>query len=142
MSEIERILTDYLNNHDTKELAITFESYMESIGARKQDRRKKDNSNTYLIDGDSTNWNRVECYYHKDNDLKFGNEEFEIVMRKRAGYYLLIQSKGERPFETDGRRTLQYDEELMKEIVKKFSGFFAMLCNNDNPELLKGGSHE
>ena len=48
--------------YETKQLANVFEQYMKSIGVKKYDSRRKDNSNTYLIDGKSTNWDRVQCY--------------------------------------------------------------------------------
>ena len=102
---------------------------MQSIGARKVDGRRKDNSNTYIIDGDDTNWNRVSCYYYKENNLTYGQESFEIVMRKRSGYYLLIEQQDTRPFETDGKHILHYDEKLMKQLINEYSGFFELLEN-------------
>ena len=62
MSSIEEILEKYYRTKDTKDLAALFERYMAEIGAMKLDRRRKDTSNTYQIDGNSTNWNRVSCY--------------------------------------------------------------------------------
>lgn len=59
MSNIEEILENYYKSKDTKDLALLFERYMAEIGARKLDRRRKDTSNTYQIDGNITNWNRV-----------------------------------------------------------------------------------
>lgn len=58
MSSIEEILEKYYRTKDTKDLAALFKRYMAEIGAKKLDHRRNDTSNTYRIDGDSTNWIR------------------------------------------------------------------------------------
>jgi hypothetical protein len=115
-----------LKNYETKEIGAIFETYMKSIGARKWDRRRNDNSNTYSIDGDCTNWNRVECYYYK-NEPHYSDEDLEIVLRKRAGYYLIIAKKGERAFEAGYEGIIHYDEELLKEIISENKPLFEKL---------------
>lgn len=135
MSSIEEILEKYYRSKDTKDLAALFERYMEEIGAKKLDRRRNDTSNTYRIDGDSTNWNRVECYYYRNSGdcQKYGRFEFCITLRKRAGDYLLIEVGNpncdiQRPYEISYGKVIRYDEELMKELIKKHSKLFAMMC--------------
>lgn len=135
MSSIEEILEKYYRSKDTKDLAALFERYMEEIGAKKLDRRRNDTSNTYRIDGDSTNWNRVECYYYRNSGdcQKYGRFEFCITLRKRVGDYLLIEVGNpncdiQRPYEISYGKVIRYDEELMKELIKKHSKLFAMMC--------------
>ena len=136
MSPIEEILKQYYENHDTKDLALLFENYMREIGATKLDRRKKDTSNTYQIDGDSTNWNRVECYHYKNSgDWKiYGKSDLCIVFRKRAGSYLLIEVGSpngniERPYEISYGKVIKYDKDLLAELIKRHPKLFAMMCD-------------
>ena len=114
---------------------MLFELYMKEIGAAKLDLRKKNTANTYMIDGNSTNWNRVECYYYRNNGdhEKYGMFEFCITFRKRAGDYLLIemgnnQCKIERPFEISYGEIISYNEELMTELIKKHPKLFSLMC--------------
>ena len=111
--------------YETKQLANVFEQYMKSIGVKKYDSRRKDNSNTYLIDGKSTNWNRVQCYYHKDSQ-KYGEEDLLIALRKRAGNYLIIGRQSNRAFEIDYSGIKHYDEVLLNEIIKEHKPSFEM----------------
>lgn len=111
--------------YETKQLANVFEQYMKSIGVKKYDSRRKDNSNTYLIDGKSTNWNRVQCYYHK-NSQKYGEEDLLIALRKRAGNYLIIGRQSNRAFEIDYSGIKHYDEALLNEIIKEHKPLFEM----------------
>lgn len=118
-----------LESYETKQLAEIFKNYMESIGVKKLDRRRKDNTNTYSVHGDCTNWNRVECYYHKDS-LGYTEEDLDITLRKEAGYYLIIGRKGQRAFERSYNSIVHYDEKLLSEIVKDHKPLFDMLVNN------------
>ena len=112
--------------YETKQLANVFEQYMKSIGVKKYDSRRKDNSNTYLIDGKSTNWDRVQCYYHKDSQ-KYGEEDLLIALRKRAGNYLIIGRQSNRSaFEIDYSDIKHYDEVLLNEIIKEHKPLFEM----------------
>lgn len=134
MSPIEEILKKYYEIHDTKDLALLFENYMKEIGAKKLDRRKKDTSNTYQIDGNSTNWNRVECYYYKNSEdyKKYGKFDFCITLRKRSGSYLLIEvgSPNEdikRSYEISYGKVINYDKDLLKDLIKRHPKLFAMM---------------
>ena len=107
---------------------------MSGIGARNLDCRQKDTSNTYSIDGDSTNWNRVQCYYYRNNgDWKeYGKFEFKIAFRKKAGDYLLIEvgsSNGDiaRPYEISYGDVIHYNEELLTKLVEQHPKLFEML---------------
>jgi hypothetical protein len=120
-----------LDFYETKQLAEVFKSYMESIEIKKLDRRRKDNSNAYTIHGDCTNWNRVECYYHKDS-RDYGMEDLDITLRKRAGYYLIIGRKGERAFERSYDSIVHYDEQLLNEIIKDHKQLFDKLIEKIN----------
>jgi len=117
-----------LDVYDTKQLAEVFKRYMESIEINKLDRRRKDNSNTYNIHGDCTNWNRVECYYHKDS-RDYGMEDLDITLRKRAGYYFIIGRKGQRAFERSYNYIVHYDEKLLNEIIKDHKSLFDELIS-------------
>lgn len=135
MSSIEEILEKYYRTRDTGDLAVLFKGYMGEIGARKLDRRRKDTSNTYMIDGDSTNWNRVECYYYRNSGdyQKYGMFEFCITLRKRAGNYLLIEvgspnCRIERPYEISYGNVVSYNKEILTELVKQHPKLFAMMC--------------
>lgn len=94
--KIVRVFTDFLNQKSTHDLADIFKHYMQELHAKPvkpYEKHTKNTDNTYLIDGKSTDWNRVECYYYRhDKDCeKYGNFEFDITMRKEYGKYLLIQ---------------------------------------------------
>jgi hypothetical protein len=110
----------------TKQLAKAFEEYMKSLNIKKWRSNRKDNSNTYLIDGESTHWNRVQCYYYKDTQ-SFGAEDLKVVLRKEAGNYLIIAKKGNRAFEIDHRGIRHYDEILLNEIIEEHKPLFDLL---------------
>lgn len=117
-------LIKILEQCETKEIAKVFENYMQSIEVNKLDRRRKNNLNTYCICGKCTNWNRVECYYYKDS-VEFSNENLEIVLRKRSGYYFIIARNGTRAFECSwDNKILAYDESLLNEIVEEHKVLF------------------
>lgn len=119
-------LTTLWKMGETKGVAHIFEEYMKVQGVRKIDGRRRDNSNTYMIDGKSTSWNRVECYYHKDSE-EFAEEDLLIVLRKRAGSYLIIARKGVRAFEVDYGGIKHYDEKLLKDIMEDHKALFDAL---------------
>jgi hypothetical protein len=120
---------------ETKQLAKMFEEYMESFSVKKWDSRKKDHINTYFIDGKSTNWNRVQCYYHKDSE-RFGQENLLIVLRKRAGSYLIVERNGKRAFEVDYQGVIEFDEKLLSEIIEEhkplFDALIGIVCMTDD----------
>jgi len=76
-----------------------------------------------FTDGKSTNWNRVQCYYHKDSQ-KYGEEDLLIALRKRAGNYLIIGRQSNRAFEIDYSGIKHYDEVLLNEIIKEHKPLF------------------
>jgi hypothetical protein len=119
-------LTAVWHKCKTKQLAAIFESYMESIGIRKYDERRKDNTNTYMVDGKSTGWNRVQCYYNKDS-TRYCTEDLLLVLRKEAGNYFIIQRKGDRAFEVDYSGVRHHDEALLAEIMKDHKPLFDTL---------------
>lgn len=116
-------LTKVWEQMETKQLAKIFEEYMQSMGIRKYDRRRKNNVNTYIIDGKTTNWNKVEIYYQKES-LKFGEENLSITLRKRSGNYFIIQKKSIRAFEVDYSGVRHYDECLLNEIYNEHKQLF------------------
>lgn len=116
-------LFEILEVCETKELAQIFKNYMESIGVKKLDKRKKDRTNTYSIHGDCTNWNRVSCYHHKET-TEYSEENLDITLRKRAGYYFIIGKKGKRAFERSYGSLVHYDEELFNEIIEEHKPLF------------------
>jgi hypothetical protein len=119
-------LTEVWKMCETKQLANVFEQYMKSIGVRKYVGRRKDNSNTYMIDAKSTNWNRVQCYYFKDS-IKYEDREFLIVLRKEAGNYLIVEKKSKRAFEVDYSGIKHYNEKLLTEIIEEYKPLFDSL---------------
>lgn len=121
-------LTEVWKSCETKQLAKIFVEYMRSIGVRKHDGRRKSNYNTYMIDGDSTGWNRVQCYYHKDSE-KYAEEDLLIVLRKKSGNYMIVEKKGKRAFEIDYSGLRHYDETLLNEIIEEHKPFFEALFN-------------
>lgn len=136
MSNIEEILENYYKTKDTKDLALLFERYMAEIGAKKIDRRRKDTSNTYQIDGNSTNWNRVSCYYYRNSGdhQQYRKYEFCVVFRKRGGDYLLIEmgnpdSDIARPYEISCGKVIHYNKELLTDLIKQHPKLFAMMCD-------------
>lgn len=143
--EIKDKLYKLLDILETKQLAKIFKDGMEAKGIRKLDRRRKDNSKVYMIDGDTTNWNRVECYYRTDNK-DWNNSDLEITLRKRAGYYLILEYKGERVFERSWNDIVYYNEEGVNELVGTYKKFFDELFNlveqRDSLEFLEHLKHE
>ena len=129
MEQTITALCGFYRKRETVELAWIFEKYMKDIGAKKLDKRRKDCSHTYLIDGKSTNWNRVECYYHKENDSRYGKENLSITLRKRSGSYFLIERKLRRAFEISEDEVICLDKELLNEIVEEHKALFEMLCH-------------
>ena len=119
-------LTKVWSSCETKQLAKIFEDYMKSIGVRKHDQRRKNNVNTYMIDGNSTGWNRIQCYYHKESE-KYAEEDLLLVLRKRAGDYFIVGRKGERAFEVDYGGVKHFDESLLKEIMEEHKPLFNTL---------------
>jgi hypothetical protein len=119
-------MTEVWKKGKTKEFAKIFENYMKSTGVRKVDSRRRDKVNTYMIDGKSTGWNRVQCYYHKDS-TKYCEENLLLVLRKEAGDYFIIQRKENRAFEMDYSGLRHYDEDLLKEIIQEHKPLFDAL---------------
>ena len=110
-----------LSTHD---IAMLFKAYVESKGYRKIDNRRKDNNKVYIIDGDSTNWNRVECYIW-DNGFKWGEQVFGIVLRKKSGDYLIVSHKDfKRAFEISFGDIINYDEVLLAQAYSEHKEFF------------------
>ena len=116
-------LTALWKRCETKELAKIFEAYMKNIGVKKYSEKNSDAINTYLADGKSTGWNRVSCYYKKDN-ANYGEEDLAITLRKRSGDYLIIERKLERAFEVDYSGIRHYDEKLLNEIISDHKPLF------------------
>jgi len=120
-------LIQVLKKCETKELGNLFKTHMQTKGIRKLDRRRKDNSISYLIDGESTGWNRVQCYYHNGSEL-YSEEDLLIVLRKRSGFYLIVERRGVRAFEYD-YSLRHYDEKLLNEIYNDHKELFDNLFN-------------
>jgi hypothetical protein len=81
-----------------------------------------------MIDGKSTGWNRVQCYYHKDSH-KYCEENLLLVLRKEAGDYFIIQRKEDRALEVDYSGLRHYDEKLLKEIMEEHKPLFDNLLS-------------
>lgn len=143
--EIKDKLYKLLDVLETKQLAEIFKNGMESKCIRKLDRRRKDNSEVYMIYGKTTNWNRVECYYRTDNK-EWNNSELAITLRKRAGYYFILEYKGERVFERSWDNLVYYNEEGVKEVVEKykklFDELFGLVFKKDGLDFLEHLKHE
>lgn len=111
----------------TRKLAKIFSNYMNNIGIRKYDVRRKDNTNSYYFSGKYDNWNRVFCNYIKEDIFK---PELEIILRKEVGYYLIIKKKNKIAVEVcwssvDDKVILnEYNEKLFKEILEEYKGLF------------------
>lgn len=119
-------LTNLWKTCETKQLAKIFKKYMDGLGVQKWDSGKKDNRNSYYAEGKSTDWNRVTCVYYKDCQ-NYANENLSIVLRKRAGSYLIVAKHGTRVFEIDHSGILHYDENLLKEIIEEHKSLFDIL---------------
>lgn len=128
-TKITNELKRYYKELETKQLADTFIKYMQELGIRKCDMRKKDNFNTYWVDGKNESWNRTMCHYYRDTEV-FANDDIGIILRKRSGHYLIIQRKGKRAFEIDHRGIIAYDGDLLKEIIKDHGRLFEMLSES------------
>ena len=122
-------LTELWKTCETKQLAKIFKEYMEGMGLKKWDGRKKDNLDTYYVDGKDTNWNRVTCYCYRDT-ASYANHNLEIVLRKRGGSYLIVGKQGVRAFEVDYRGVLHYEIKLLEEILEEHRPLFDELWGN------------
>jgi hypothetical protein len=116
---------------ETKQLGKVFKYYMESMGVKKWDSKRKDNLNTYLIDGKSTGWNRAQCYFYKDS-ANYAENNLGIILRKKSGSYLIIEKQGRRAFEVDYHGVLHYDKKLLDEIIEEHAILFSALLAIDN----------
>lgn len=132
--DFEEILTGYYRKKGTRSVAKLFERYMAEIGAKRLDRRRKDTSNTYMIDGGSTNWRRVECYYYRNSGdfQKYGCFDIKLALRKRGGSYFLIEAGSpdrtiRRSYEISSGRVIRCDKELLEEIVGRHFRLFEMM---------------
>lgn len=110
----------------TKRMAKIFKSYMQEIGAVEIDTRKNVNDNTYLINGRTWNWHKVSCRYYKEF-TNYAAVDFEIVLRKEMGSYLLIRSEDVRVFEIDHHGLLVYNETLLTELIGNHRPLFDAL---------------
>lgn len=129
MDSVKNELTRYYEELETKQLADIFIKYMQELGIKKHDGRRKDNFNTYWVDGKSEKWDRTMCHYYKDTQV-FAEDDIGIILREKAGHYLIIQRKKQRAFEIDYRGIVTYDEELLKEIIKDHGRLFEMLSES------------
>ena len=100
----------------------------------KSDMRRNDNFNTYWVDGKSERWHRTMCHYYKNTKV-FANDDIGIILRKRGGHYLIVQRNGKRAFEMDYRGIIEYDEELLKEIINDHTKLFMMLSESMRREV-------
>ncbi|WP_243109557.1 zinc ribbon domain-containing protein [Clostridium perfringens] len=123
---IKERLINFWKNTETKKLASIFEQYMNNMGVRKLNRRRKNNKNTYLIDGKSTGWNRVSCYYYKNSE-KYSEEELSMTLRKKSGNYFIVEKHGIRCFEIDYSDIRHYDENLLNEVIEENKDLFKMM---------------
>lgn len=115
----------------TKQLAKIFADYMKNIGVKPYNFKMGSACNTYLTDGRSTSWNRVQCYYNKESS-RFGGENLLLVLRKEAGNYLIVERKGIRAFEVDYSGVKHYDEKLLNEIIEDHKPLFDTLFSLAN----------
>lgn len=129
MDNVKNELTRYYEELGTKQLADIFVEYMQKLGIKKCDMRRKDNFNTYWVDGKHEKWDRVMCHYYKDTEV-FANDDIGIILRKRGGHYLIIQRKMKRAFEIDHKGIIAYDEELLKKIMNDHARLFEMLSES------------
>lgn len=123
---MEEKLIKVWKTFSTKELALVFERYMKSIGVEKDDRRKKNQQKSYFIDGKSTNWNKVECYYFQKGKPYY-NIALKIVLRKEAGNYFIMQNGGERVFEVDYSGIRNYKPDLLEVTINAHKPLFDAL---------------
>lgn len=108
---------------ETKQLAKIFKKYAKDQNIKKFDGRKKDNNNTYFVEGKDEGWDRVICMI---TDYK-GFNGIEIVLRKRAGRYLIVRLGAKTVFETEfnnGNRKTYYDRLIFDELYKQHKSLF------------------
>lgn len=136
-SSLIELLGNYYKFHGAKDLAVLFENYMQGIGARKLDRRRKDTANTYRI-ASGINWNWAECYYYKNSGDWQENKKFtfSIKFSKIPVSYLLIESGSydveiKRLYEIAFGTVLYYDRESLLKLVRQHPELFVMLCDEE-----------
>lgn len=120
---LEQKLIKVYNEWTTRKLGKVFEEYAKSIGLRKWDGRRNDNSNTYFAEGKDEGWDRVICQVHDPID---SSKQVQIVLRKYT--YFLIQRGNKRIFEYDYKKgTVDYDEEQLNKVINTHENLFDML---------------
>ncbi len=137
-SSLKELLENYYKFHGVRDLAKLFENYMQGIGARKLDCRKKDTANTYKIARSSTDGNQVECYYYKNSGTwrDYGKFAFRITLRKEKENCFLIDigstdAEIKRLYEISYGTVLCYEKEQLLKLVRQHPELFVMLCGEE-----------
>lgn len=121
--ELKDKLVGFYRTWTTRKLAKAFSEYAKSLGLRKWDGRRNDNSNTFFTEGKDEGWDRVICSI-VDPEKK--EQHIQIVLRKYS--YLLIQVGEKRIFEYDSKKDLiECDDEMLKEAMKNHKALFDVL---------------
>lgn len=120
---------DCLENTDVGDLGVIFSSYCKNVlQLPHYDRRKKDRNNrhSWYTFSQSYHGNKIECGIYGDNP-KFLGEILYIVLRKRAGHYIIIgENNCKRFVEWDGE-VRHYDPDSLRKMIAEHPVLFERL---------------
>lgn len=120
---------DCLEYTEVTELGMIFSNYCKNIlKLPYHDRRKKDcnNRHSWYVSSRSYNGNKIECGIYGDNPTFLG-ETLYIVLRKRAGYYIIIgENNANRFAEWDGE-VRHYDPDGLRKMIAEHPILFKRL---------------
>ena len=141
MDEAREILSKHCHTKANKEFGDLFKVFMYRIGATKLDKRKKDTSNTYEIEGHKGKYtiDRTEyIYYDKNGQYKdVFNYAFCIIIQKEQGNFLSIYMLDERGINTEIYRISYWKEEIFEEelfakFLERYQEFFRVFKDYRN----------
>lgn len=115
-------LQDVLKNKNTTAFRRIFDNYCKNLGIPKKDYRKEQEKSFYS-DFDCKGRHRTICI------LRDGEHEITFALRRKAGYYFLIECDRKRIFECDPDVT-ELDKEELDLVVEKYKDLFELLIKN------------
>lgn len=125
MRDIE-LLQNILRKKSTTYLRTIFDEYCKEKELPKWTHKKPQNK-WYFSQYDCKRRLRTICR------LCDGKNELNITLRKKAGYYLIIEYNRHRIFECEPK-VIVLDEDILKNVLIKYKDLFDRIF--DNPELL------
>lgn len=124
--ELIKHLTDWWKGAELPIFKASFEVAMKKMKIPKKDKRYKEQGKCYCVYDDG---GRITCsIYNTNKNSGYGNEIFEIVLRKKAGNYVIISHNQNRVFEID-YIGLRNEEGSLIECYNEYKQLFEIVFN-------------